>query len=273
MITIITGQPRVGKTCLMTHLANGIAFDETRTTAMQDEIRQKIANGFTGIETIPTHCVSGNYDMTLNRFRYSTRVNRRINPYRLGFKNPYVQTHFNIPYEAIFITEAQKYLNSRRSSMFPDWQSRWYEQHGHNYIDLFLDTQRGQLIDLNVRALAQFLEILKLDILDYDRYGKPAALRWKVRHMENNFAFERYMESGASDKRCYDEYSIIAEYNVFDCYDSRCCKPKFYDGHLKDNFDYSKAEPPKESYDGYVKWLKDNDDELPDGFYQKKQAA
>ena len=74
---------------------------------MRYELRNKNANGFS--LTIPKHCVSSNYDVTCRRFGYSPRHSRVINPYRLGFKNEFVKTHFNIPYEAIGITEAQKY--------------------------------------------------------------------------------------------------------------------------------------------------------------------
>ena len=54
--------------------------------------------------------VSSNYDICFKKYGYSPWFNRRINPYRLGFANPFVKTHFNYPYEVIGITEAQKYL-------------------------------------------------------------------------------------------------------------------------------------------------------------------
>ena len=97
----------------MTHLLNEIMFDRERNRMMVREIMQKKQNGFSELVTIPQHCVSANYDITGRKFRYSPRYNRRINPYRLGFANNFVETHFNFPYEAIGITEAQKYLNSR----------------------------------------------------------------------------------------------------------------------------------------------------------------
>ena len=149
MITIIFAPPRTGKTCFMTHVANGYAFDKVRNRTMAREIIGKRNSGFENLGTVPIHCVSANYDMTFKRYRYSPRYSRRINPYRLGFANPFVQTHFNLPYEVICITEAQKYLNSRLSMYFPDWQSRWYEQHGHNDLDVYLDTQRPMLMTIN----------------------------------------------------------------------------------------------------------------------------
>lgn len=272
MITIIFAPPRTGKTCYMTHIARETAFNFSRNRLMTNAIKNKQASGFDNLKTIPAHCVSANYDMTFHKYRYSPRRSRRINPYRLGFANPFVETHFNIPYECICITEAQKYLNSRMSTYFPDWQSRWYEQHGHNDLDIFLDTQRPMLIDVNIRELAQFIEIIVLDIQN-DKFGKPCFLRWHTRHIENSSLFDRYMESGKKDKGCYTENTVTANYNVFDCYDSQCCKPKFYDGHLEEDFDYFESEPTEQTLAGYIKYLLEHDDELPDGYYQKRGKA
>lgn len=188
MITIIFAPPRTGKTCFLTHIARERAFDRERNKCMQREILQKRANGFTELAIIPMHSVSTNYTMVLQKYGYSNRYNRTINPYQLGFANEFVQTHFNLPFETICITEAQNYLNSRMSIYFPAWQSRWYEQHGHNNLDIFLDTQRPMLIDVNIRELASFVEIVKL-YRQYDRKGKIKALTWQIRKIENSSLF------------------------------------------------------------------------------------
>ena len=269
MITIIFAPPRTGKTCFLTHIARETAFDRNRSKLMQREIMLKQESGFTGLQTVPVHCVSANYDMQLRKFGYPPRLNRRINPFKLGYINPFVKTHFNLPYECICITEAQKYLNSRMSTWFPDWQSRWYEQHGHNNLDIWLDTQRPMLIDVNIRELSQFIEIMKLD-LKYNDFGKVCGLKWTIRQIDNSALFDKYMTSGKTDKSCYTENTVTADYNVFDCYDSQSCKLKFYDGHLDEDFDYSPAIPCDNTIDGYIKYLEENDDELPQGFYQKR---
>jgi len=267
VITIIFAPPRTGKTCFMTHILNEAAFNRERTRAMQCEILQKNANGFN--LSIPQHCVSANYDLKMKKFRYSPRVNRRINPYRLGFANKYVDVHFNFPYECIGITEAQKYLNSRMSMYFPEWQSRWYEQHGHNNLDIWLDTQRPMLIDANIRELSRFIEIVKLDI-NRDKNNRIKGLKWTIRTIDNSSLFDKYMSSGKTDETCYQEMEVIANYNVFDCYDSQNCKPKFYDGHFDSDFDYLESSAPEETPDGYIEFLKKYDDELPDNFYQSR---
>ena len=104
---------------------------------------------------------------------------------------------------------------------------RWYEQHGHNNLDIYLDTQRPMLIDINIRELAHFIEIVKLDIKK-DKRGNVIALKWLVRHIENSALFDKYMSSGKKDSTCFIEEIIVADYNVFECYDSQSCKPKFY---------------------------------------------
>ena len=271
MITIIFAPPRTGKTCFMTHIANENAFNRERNRAMELELLGKIGNGFDSIVTIPKHCVSANYDMQLKKFGYSPRFNRRINPYRLGFHNKFVKTHFNFRFECICITEAQKYLNSRMSMYFPEWQSRWYEQHGHLDLDIYLDTQRPMLIDVNIRELAQFIEIVKLD-KKYNEFGKVKQLTWTIRRIENSSLFDKYMASGKKDKECYTEEKIIANYNVFDCYDSQNCKPKFYDGHFNQDIDYNESDPTEETMYGYIQYLRDNDDELPENYYQRRKA-
>lgn len=270
MITIIFAPPRTGKTCFMTHVLRQIAFDSERNRKMAKEIALKNTNGFK--LTIPKHCVSSNYSIKFRKFGYSPRLSRVINPYRLGFSNEFVKTHFNFPYEAIGITEAQKYLNSRMSMYFPEWQSRWYEQHGHNNLDIFLDTQRPMLIDVNIRELAQFIEIVKLKIY-YDKYGKVCKLKWTIRRIENSQLFDKYMASGKQDKTCYTQETVVSDYNVFALYDSQCCKPKFYDGHITEDFDIRESEPTEETMEGYIRYLKENDDELPENYYQKRRKS
>lgn len=236
---------------------------------MQNEIMRK---NFMGFElTIPPHPVSANYDITFRKFRYPIKKNRIINPYRLGFKNPHVETHFNLPYEVIGITEAQKYLNSRMSKYFPDWQSRWYEQHGHNNLDIFLDTQRPMLIDVNIRELSSFIEVIRLDKTYNDR-GRINSLTWLVRRIPNSQLFDEYMKSGKRDIDCFTEDVIMTNVDVFHCYDSQSCKPKFYAGHFGEDYDYETATPPGETPEDYIKYLQENDDELPANFYCKKVA-
>lgn len=271
VMTIVFAPPRYGKTVFCVNEANIAGFDRQRNRSMQNEIVLKQASGFEAIKTVPQHCVASNIPITMRKFGYSPRHSRLINPYRLGYDNEHVNVHFTLPYQFTIIDEAQKYLNSRMSLYYPDWQSRYYEQCGHDYLRFLFATQRPELIDVNIRALCNFIEIMKLD-LRYDDFNKVKRLTWLIRRIESNSAYEAYISSGKKDKGCYIEDIVTADYNVFDCYDSRNCKPKFYKGHMNEDFDYIESEPTEENYAAYIKYLLENDDELPENFYIKRKA-
>lgn len=271
MILIIYAPPRYGKTILMTHFANVVCYDRSRTRSMQNEILLKRANGFENLKTIPNHCVASNYDMQLRKFGYTPRSPRRINPFRLGFSNPYVETHFSLPYELYCIDEAQKYFNSRMALYYPDWQSRYFEQHGHNNLDFILATQRPMLIDPNIRDLAVFIEVVELET-HFNDFGKPDKFSWDCRFIENSSALESYISSGKKDNDCYKSVDFTSTQNLYDCYNHQSCKPKFYDGHFDEDFDYMQSELLEGDIESYIRYLEKYDDEYPKGFYQKRTA-
>ena len=74
-------------------------------------------------------------------------------------------------------------------------------------------------------------------------------MKWLIRKIENSSLFDKYMSSGKKNKTCYTEETVEANYNVFNCYDSQCCKPKFYDGHLEEDFDIQESSSVEESLD------------------------
>ena len=197
----------------------------------------------------------------------------KITKTRIGEKNIIFNLNMadDIPYEVIGIDEGQKYLNSRMSLYYPDWQSRWYETHRHDDITIFIVTQRPMLIDPNIRDLAQFIEIVNLK--EIKKKNKTKGFVWTVRQIANSKLFDKYNSSGGLDKDCYKERKIKINYNVFDLYDSKSCKPKFYDGHFDEDFDYILPNKKTETKEDYIKFLEKNDDELPKNFYVKRSSA
>ena len=263
MITIIYGPPRVGKTCLMTYLLKQRAFDRERNKLMRKEIEARIEGGFKDL-TIPTYSIACNYEAIFRKFRYSPRPCTVINPYKLGFLNQNVKDlHFLPPFTTFGITEAQKYFNSRRFREYPEWQSRFYEAHGHNFYDFYLDTQRPSLIDVNIRELSSFIEVVSMKI---SKKGFPA---WTLREIENSALYDVYVASGKRDRSTFKEYTMKADCDVFSMYESRNLKPLFYAGHSKSDFDYNPAIETPQTRKGYIKYIQDHLKELPEGFYDK----
>ncbi|MBQ2718344.1 MAG: hypothetical protein IJF75_07080 [Clostridia bacterium] len=261
MITIIYGKPRKGKTSYMTAQLNEIAFDRKRNHAMQLEIMQRNASGFN--LTIPQYSVCTNYGAMFRKFGYTPRPTNIINPYRLGFVNDSVDTHFLPPYSAIGIMEGQRYFNSRAFKKFPDWVSRFYELHGHNYLDIFIDTQRPTLIDPNIRELANFIEIVDKQNLS------NGGISWLIRYIDGEPERLAYMESGRKDTSTYTESVFTIDYNVFERYDSRESKPLFYDGNFESDFYFNYYEPSDGSITAFKDYAQKHGKEMPEKFYKK----
>lgn len=238
MITIIFGPPRAGKTALMVKMLNDVAFDKARNGAMQKVITDKNENeGFH--LTVPTHCAAANFEITFRKQGFRPRQARVIDPNRLGFyagENSKVKPHFMLPYETYGIMEAQGYYNSRNFANFPAWQSNLFEQHGHNHINFILDTQRPGLIDVNIRDLANFIEIRDLRV-NYDKNAFLSSIVWTVREFDNAGLVDEYMKSGKRDKALYNERRIITDRNIFKQYNSWSLESKFYTGHENEDFD------------------------------------
>ena len=75
-----------------------------------------------------------------------------------------------------------------------------------------------------------------MDIV-YDKNNKVKRIKWRIRKIPNSFLFDRYMSSGKKDKSCYTEILVVSYENTLEFYNSQSCKPKFYDGHLNEDFD------------------------------------
>ena len=254
MITIVFGDPRIGKTAYVVGRLLERAFDYERNRLMREALQIKNANGFN--LSIPTHCVSANYDVKFIKSGYSPRKARIIDPRKLGFGVTEKKTHFLLPYETIAIQEAQEFFNSRAYSDFESWRSNLFEQHGHNHLDFFLDTQRPGLIDVNIRAISNFVEIRKLDVV-YDKLGLFKSVSWNVREFDNMGCVEEYMRSGKKDRSLYTAKRVTCLSNVFDMYSSWSLEPKFYAGHLDEDFDLVYTKHHGETKEDYKQFLED----------------
>lgn len=270
-IYIICGEPGVGKTRLLTYIARCRAFDRERNKAMEQEIKQMQENGFK--VTMPKHNVCSNYELKLHKFCYSERRENRINPFRLGFQRmTKIKLHFIAPYSTIFITEGQKYLNSRMSMYYPDFQSRWYEAHRHLDLDIFIDVQRAMLIDTNVRSLATIIEIQSCEDI-FNKLGQRAGTIWKVKVFATSEQYENYLSGGRKDISAYSEKTITADCDVCSMYDHKSCKPKFIDGHYDDDFTQNYGEDCGSTPEELIAYLEKYDDEMPTGFYERRKVA
>lgn len=140
-----------------------------------------------------------------------------INGFYTGMPNENFPVQFFPPGSKIFLSEVQRYYNSRKSGSMPDFASRGYEMHRHYDIDFWLDVQRPTLIDLNIKAIAKiFLEVVRMENT-VNAAGLVTRSVFHCRKFDNWLDCETYINTGA---KTYQEVKYVNEGNIYDCFDS-----------------------------------------------------
>lgn len=234
MITIVFGKPGAGKTAYLA--ANAIPYLNNSTKSLEleeactselEDIRERFSYSYTEVLHAPVY----------TNFKLSTTVGSEtvkayyIDGFHLGFNNPDVEVMSVLPNSKIFLSEAQRYYDSRKRGI-PDWVSHFFEEHRHFGLDIFLDVQRPGLIDANIREIAgAFVEIESCDVRD----GKTL---FKLRRFEGWTEVESYFAGNAKTKVVYEVYP----FDVFNNFNSFCYNDHFvpHDG------DFWQEEHPEE---------------------------
>ncbi len=214
-ITIVYGDPGVGKGVYMTATALGYMDDSQQALdclySSQGQVDRLYNQGFSAYMQLDT-VVYADYAIT-NQLGIARQLNSYfIDGFHLGFANNDVQVSYVPPNCKIFLNEAQKYYNSRMSRYLPDWVSRYYEQHRHYGLDIWLDCQRPGLIDINIRDIvSSFIHIRKTDFI-YDKIGN--IIRSVSYYTEYSCWLDAESRSNGAEK------TFVYNGNVFDSYDS-----------------------------------------------------
>lgn len=157
------------------------------------------------------------------------------NGYYIGLPNEKLNVMHLPPYSKVFLSEAQRYYDSRKSAQFPSFISRFFEMHRHYGIDIYLDVQRPNLIDLNIKALCRsFIEVQGMQHIRDDN-GQIIKTIFNCREFGNWTACEKYI--GGDVDGNFTEKTYINDGNIFDCYDSHTYFKEFLPPQGK-NFDY-----------------------------------
>lgn len=233
MITIIFGAPGTGKTSLNTHFLQTTYKTQGRALLAQTQKRIGEVNKSRVKPLAPPEQppIFANYRVSLKTGYEKTFEPYYINPFYLGLVNENMPTQYLPPDSKVFISEAQRYYNSRKSSTLPDWVSRLYEMHRHYGMEIFLDVQRANLIDLNIKEICKrFIEVREMRH-EQDYAGRILRTRFSVREFDCWRAVEQYMETGA---KMFRSVTHTHEGNIFRCFDSYSYFEEFLPDEGKD---------------------------------------
>lgn len=237
MITIIFGDTKIGKTALMTMFATQhfAPLQAREDLASSRAIVDQLNDGGYHL-TLPTnHLVFSDYEIRYKAYDCSPRVSYWVDGFRLGLPNKQHKTLFLPPYSQIFLSEAQRYYNSRESKTLSDFVSRFYEMHGHWRLNITMDCQRADLIDLNIRDITpRIIEVVSLNNTE-DKFGNIIKSTWSIREFKSNRELQLYLGNENSTYGHLNE--ITYNGNIFDFYDSTACFPVFLSDCEDKDFD------------------------------------
>lgn len=234
MITAIIGIPGSGKTAYLTALALKYLINSREgRELMRSCISQVKAFNSQGFNfSVPDRPpIYTNYPVSAHIGYKKRRDSYWIDGFRMGFENDFVKTVPVLPCGKVFLTEVQRYYNSRMSKDLPDWVSRFFEEHRHFFLDIFLDLQRLGLLDINIRELLGcVIEVAEVKH-ETDYIGNVLQSEFTLRVWKDAASAEAFIAN--RDKINYDLVKETFEFNVFDAYKSR----SFFDAFLpKEDF-------------------------------------
>ena len=234
MITAIFGQPGAGKTAYLTALALKYLGNTPEAWDLKKDCIEQVqsfnAQGF-NFRVPDRPPVFSNYPISAHVGYRHQRDSYYVDGFRLGFENDFVRTIPVLPGSKIFMTEVQRYYNSRKSTELPDWVSRYFEEHRHFYLDIYLDLQRLLLLDINIRELAtKIVEVVGVNH-ETDYIGNVLQSEFVLKIWKDAASAEQHIKD-----RTVKNYDLVNETfngNVFDAYKSR----SYFDAFLpKENF-------------------------------------
>ena len=237
MNNIVFGKPGAGKTAFMVSQALGYLMPGTKNSELLNACKRDVAavNALGYNFPVPTEPpVYSNFPIRAHVGYERFAETYYVDGFHLGFPNPDVRVISVLPHSVIFLSEAQRYYNSRKSKDLPDWVSRWYEEHRHADLTVWLDVQRPGLIDLNIRELCgRFIEIEGMENIP-DEHGKIVANKFSVKEFGSWAHVDKYLSSGNTENAVKNAY--VFKGNVFKAYESRC----YFNQFIPKAADYSR---------------------------------
>ena len=223
MINIVFGKPGAGKTAFMVSRALEYLMPGSSNRELLNACRRDVAavNALGYSFPVPTEVpVYSNFPIRAHVGYDKYSETYYVDGFHLGFPNPDVKVLSVLPHAVIFLSEAQRYYNSRKSKDLPDWVSRWYEEHRHADLNVWLDVQRPGLIDLTIRELCgRFIEIEGMQNVRDER-GSVVMNIFSVKEFGSWAHVDKYLSSGNAEAAERREY--VYHGNVFEAYESRC---------------------------------------------------
>lgn len=151
-----------------------------------------------------------------------------LSPFHLGIAEEGEKAfpvQFFPPYSLLIIPEAQRYFDARQSGTFPPRVSGFFEKHRHQHLEIILESQRPDLIDLNIRRLThRFIEMRGVENKT-NFAGRVESTTWRTREFASWNEVNDYLNGKGEG---YADKTFKHDGNIFAAYDSYACNKEFF---------------------------------------------
>ncbi len=271
MITVVCGLPGSGKSSLMASFIKSIYFSEGKhllqsARSMINRYNEDRKNKLTLPEKPPIYSDFEVKFLVGYKKHYSTYF---LNGFYFGLSNEDLKVLSVPPFSKVFLSEVQRYYDSRKSKSLPDFVSRLFEMHRHNFYDIYLDLQRIGLLDLNIRDLAaKIIEVCDMKH-ELDNMGNIISTTWNCHVFEKWEEFDVYLNGNGKKKPKIQKFYHYG--NIFNSYDSYNYQSEFIPNEESDYL-YLKHK----SEVGTVAYIEDKlrqyyDFSMPDGYRRRRE--
>lgn len=268
MIVGICGLPRAGKTALLTLFAIMAMLDYNIYLQGKQKIIELNNGGYNFTLPPQHHLVYSNYDIIYKSYDYGVLRSYKFNAFYLGLPNSQHKTLLFPPFSQFFITEGQRPLNSRMSFVLSDFVSQYYETGGHYGCNFYIDCQRLNLLDANVRELMELvIEVQSIKFVK-NRNGNIVKTIWKTKEFSSSFDYENYLSSGKQKGGKSKTYVFKDDITKF--YNSYYCFPNYLKNAQYRDFTYQLSEIVDNSVKAIDNFNDNNPTEVPSTYYKKR---
>jgi len=267
MITGICGLPRKGKTALLTYFALLKMVDKSRYYDCKSKINELNAGGYNFSLPTERHVVYSNYDIIFKSYECGTLHSYKFNPFYMGMPNSQHPTLLLAPFADIFITEGQRPLNSRMSYLLSDFVSQYYETGGHIGYNFYIDCQRLNLLDANIRELMEL--VIEVQGIEYkEKNGKCIKTIWTTKEFNSCFDYDLYLQSGKQKGGKTRKYTFKGD--IRKCYNSFYCFPQYLKDAEKRDFTFSLSHVVANNVEAIKRFNNENPTTVPQTYYKKR---
>lgn len=156
-----------------------------------------------------------------------------VDGYHLGLDNEDLEIIRIAPGSRVHLSEVQRYYDSRKSTNFPEWVSRFFEMHRHYGVDITMDIQRASLVDVNIRDLCKHYTEIQSMKHTLDDLGRIVHTKVTMREFGSYADVEDYVNN-KSTRRKYDIVTDEYDGDIYECFESCTYFEKFVPADDKD---------------------------------------